>query len=79
MQNDADRMTQAGAHATHALTQIDAVAALRALDRAIVDREGDSVTLAKRHDFNAALHTRLLFGQREFATWIGKARSPWRS
>ena len=32
-----------------------------------MDCEGHSITLPKRHDLNAALHTRPLFGQDELA------------
>jgi hypothetical protein len=33
-----------------------------------VDRKDDGITLPKRNDLDAVLHTRPLFGQDEFAT-----------
>lgn len=49
------------------MAQIHAITSFCPLDRAIVDSEGDSVALAQRHNFDAALHARPLFGQREFS------------
>ena len=49
------------------MTQIDAIVALRSLDRPIVDRKGDGVAPAHRHDFDTTLHARPLLGECEFA------------
>ena len=49
------------------MAQIDAVVALRALNRPVVDCEGHGIALAERHDLSSALHARALFGQDELA------------
>jgi hypothetical protein len=57
-------VTHAGAQAADAVPEVDAVVALRASHRLVVNREGDRITLSKRNDLGAALHARL-FGQDE--------------
>ena len=49
------------------MAQVDAVAPPGAPDRPVVDREGDGVALAERHDLGAALHARALLRQHELA------------
>jgi hypothetical protein len=48
------------------MAHIDPVGPAGALDRPIVDREGDRVTLGEGYDLGAALHARPLLGEDEF-------------
>src|SRR5262245_30233568 len=63
MEDDAHGVPQARADATDAMPEVDAVGALRALDRPVVNSEGHRVALLQRHDFGPALHARSLFRQ----------------
>src|ERR1700720_1044279 len=67
MEDDAHGMAPAGAETADAMAQVDAVVALRALNRAVVNGKGHGVALAERHDLNPALHARALFGQYKLA------------
>src|SRR3569623_1741446 len=60
---DAVRVPQPRAHAADAMAQVDAIIALRAFDRPVMNREDDGIALPERHDFGAALHARPLLGQ----------------
>src|SRR5580704_7418065 len=64
---DSDRMALAGPQPADAMAQVDAIAALGALDRPVVDGEHDGVALLERHDLRPALHARPLLGQHELA------------
>ena len=71
---DAHCVTHAGAQAADAVPEVDAVVALRASHRPVVNREGDRITLSKRNDLGAALHARPLFGQDELHSREIRAR-----
>ncbi len=58
-------MTMTGPDAAHAVAQVDAIDAARALHRSAVDRENHRVALCQRHHFRARLHARPLFRQNE--------------
>jgi hypothetical protein len=59
---DADCVPHAAADAAHAVAEVHAVVALRALHRPVMHSEGHSITLPKRHDLDATLHARPLLG-----------------
>src|SRR3569623_1039874 len=63
VEDDAERVPQPRAHAADAMAQVDAIIALRAFDRPVMNREDDGIALPERHDFGAALHARPLLGQ----------------
>ena len=67
VEDDAERVAVAGAHAAHAVAHVDAVDAARALHRAVVHREDHRLALPQRHDLGARLHARALLGQHELA------------
>ena len=67
VEDDPDGVPHAGADAAHAVAEVHAVVALRALHWPVMDGEGHCITLPKRHDLGAALHARPLFGQDELA------------
>jgi len=67
VEDDPDRVPHAGADTAHAMAQVHTIVPLRTPHGAIVDREGNGIALAKRHDLDAALHARPLLGQSEFA------------
>ena len=92
VKNDAERVPAPGPDPADAVPQVHPIVALRAADRAVMDRERDSIALAKRHHLRPRLHARALLGQdelaagvvpagsdRRIATCSGKARSPYRS
>jgi Arc/MetJ family transcription regulator len=56
-----------GAQAAHAMAHIDAIAAARALHRAMMHRENDAIAAAERHDLGARLHAWALLREQEFA------------
>src|SRR5690242_5680036 len=60
-------MPLAGAHATDAMSEIDAVVPARAAHRSVMDRKHNTVALLERHDFGTGLHARPLLGEHEFA------------
>lgn len=64
---DAEREALALANFADAVAHLDAVGAARSGSRCFVDREHDRVTHPQRHDMQAGLHPRALFGQDEFA------------
>jgi len=68
VEDDPHGVPHAGTDTTYAVAQVNAVIALRSLHRPVMDGEGHSITLPKRHDFSTALHARPLFGQNELAT-----------
>ena len=74
MKDDAHRMTDAGSHATDAVSQIDAIRAARTLHGTMTDREDNGVALLEWHDFGTRLHARTLFGQHELAAGEVAAR-----
>lgn len=67
MKNDAERVPMAGANSAHAVTQVDAVVALRSLHRPIMDGEQNRIALPQGNYLDPALHPRPLFGQNELA------------
>src|SRR5262245_4146334 len=67
VENDADCMALARAYSAHAMAQVDAIHAARALHRPMMDREDHAVSLAERHNLSARLHTRSLLREHEFA------------
>src|SRR5579863_8274735 len=67
VEDDAERVTAAGAHAADAVAQIDPVDASRALDRPVVNGEQNRVALREGNHLHATLHARALLGQDEFA------------
>src|SRR5437773_9707600 len=67
MEDDADRMALARAHPAHAMTQVDARHATRALHWPMMDREDHAVSLAERYDLGTRLHARPLLCKHEFA------------
>ncbi len=86
VENAAERVTLSGNDAAHTVA-IHPVIALLALDRPIMNREGDGIALPKGYYLGTALHAWSLFGQDKLAsceigaysriaTWIGNARSP---
>ena len=68
VKDDAERLTVAGTHPAHAVTQVDAIEAARALYRSMMHREDHAVALAERHNLDARLHAGSLFREYEFAT-----------
>ena len=68
MEDDADGMAMPRTQAADTMPQVDAIRPARALHRAMMHREGYSVTLAKRNHLRSRLHTRTLFGQYKFPT-----------
>jgi hypothetical protein len=68
VKNDAERMTLSRPDPADAVPEIDAVHAATALHGAIMNREHNAITLAKRHNHRPRLHTRPLLRQYEFAT-----------
>src|SRR6185312_2560740 len=67
VKNDTERMPLARAHATDAMSEIDAVVTARAAHRSVMDRKHNTVALLERHHFGARLHARPLLGEHEFA------------
>ena len=51
VEDDPDGVPHAGSNAAHAVAEIHAIAALRPHYWAVVDCEGHSISLTKRHDF----------------------------
>ena len=68
VENDTDRITVSRPDAADAVPEIDAIRAASALHGAIMNREHNSITLAKRHNDRPRLHTRPLLRHHEFAT-----------
>ncbi|MNW66055.1 hypothetical protein D3C74_444920 [compost metagenome] len=54
--------------ATDAVAQGDPIVTAHAFDRALVDREDQTVTFLQADDLRARLHSRALLGQHELAT-----------
>jgi hypothetical protein len=52
----------------YTMSQVDAVRATRALHRAMVHREGYTVTLAKRNHLRSRLHAWALLSEYKFPT-----------
>jgi hypothetical protein len=67
MKDDAEGVAMSGTQAADAVPHVDAIEATRALDGAMMNREGHSVSLTKRNDFGSRLHARTLLGQHEFS------------
>src|SRR3954453_13643876 len=67
VKDDSDGVAHARSQSADAVPQVDAIIAVSALDRPIVDGEGNPIALAQRHHFGTALHARALFGEHEFA------------
>ncbi len=77
MKDDAQGMAVAGAQSADAMPEVDTISASGALHRAVMNREGNGVTLPKRNHFWPRLHPRTLFGEHEFPSrkilaWIGQ-------
>jgi hypothetical protein len=60
-------MAAARSDAAHAMAEIDAIDAARPGDRPMMNRENNSATLAKGHDFGARLHAWPLLRHDEFS------------
>ena len=63
VEDDPDGVPHAGSDTAYTVSEVHAVFALRALHWPMMDCEGHSITLQKRYDLGAALHTRTLLGQ----------------
>src|SRR5437660_9649899 len=68
VKDHSEGMTMTGAHAAHTMTEIYAINAARTLDRPIVHREDNAVSLAQRHYLYTRLHARPLLGHNELAS-----------
>src|ERR1700722_16646014 len=60
-------MPHSGPDTADAVPEIDAIVSFGALNRPVVDREGNGIALAQRNDLGATLHSRALLGQDELA------------
>src|SRR4051794_31701029 len=67
VEDDADRVTEAGPDPADAVAQIDPIGTARPLYRAVMHGEHHGVTLAQRNHLGTRLHSRPLLGQHEFA------------
>ena len=77
VEDDPDGVPHAGSDTAYTVSEVHAVFALRALHWPMMDCEGHSITLQKRYDLGAALHTRTLLGQDkltacEALAWLGE-------
>src|SRR6185437_16962081 len=68
MEDHADGVTAAGTQAAHAMPEVDAIGAARAMHRAVMHGERNRVSLLERNHLGARLHARTLLGQHELAT-----------
>ena len=68
VEDEPEGMPHTGTDAAYPMAEVHTVAALRALHRPVMDREGYGITLPKRHDLDAALHAGPLFSQDELST-----------
>ena len=62
VENDANGVPESGADAAYAVPEIDAIVALRSLNRPVVDGKDYRVALSQRHNLGPALHARPLLG-----------------
>src|ERR1700722_1278166 len=60
-------MAHSGPDTADAVPEIDAIVAFGALNRPVVDREGNGIALAQGNDLGTTLHPRALLGQDELA------------
>jgi hypothetical protein len=67
VEDHADGVAMTGPQSAHAMSQVHAVGAARALRWPIAHREDHAVAPSKRHHFGARLHPRPLLGQPELA------------
>jgi hypothetical protein len=68
VENDADRMTVSRPDAADAVPEIDPIRAASTVHRSIMNREHNTVTLAKRHNDRPRLQSRPLLRHHEFST-----------
>ena len=68
VENDAERMTMSRPDAADAVPEIDAIRAASARHGTMMNREHNTITLAKRHNDRPRLHSRPLLRHHEFAT-----------
>jgi len=67
VKDDAECVAPSFAKQADAVSHGDAVRAARALDGAMIDSENYGLACFKRHDLDARLHPRPLFGQYKFS------------
>src|ERR1700676_2519902 len=60
-------MPHSGPDTADAVPEIDAIVSFGALNRPVVDREGNGIALAQPNDLGTTLHPRTLLGQDELA------------
>src|SRR3989454_1789882 len=75
VEDDAERVTRAGAHAAHPVTHHGAEVAARAARGSVARREDDDLALLGRHGFAARLGARPLLDQQELAAGVVDARA----
>src|ERR1700730_17398927 len=67
MEDDTDGVPHSGPYTAARVPEIDAIVSFGALNRPVVDREGNGIALAQRNDLGTTLHPRALLGQDELA------------
>ena len=67
MEDDTDGIAHSGPDTADAVPEIDAIVSFGALNRPVVDREGNGIALAQRNDLGTTLHPWALLGQDELA------------
>src|SRR5689334_21569069 len=72
VENDAEDVPYARPHRADTMPHADAVISAEPPVRPMADREQNGIALRQRHDLDARLHARTLFGQHELAA--GKIR-----
>ena len=90
VEDDADCVARSASYTAYSVPQIDAIIALRSLDRPVVHGERNRIALVQRHHLGPALHAGPLFvstnsppvksrpgAERRIATCRGNANSPY--
>src|SRR5579884_456252 len=68
VEDDTERIAASRPHPTHSVSKIDSVVAAFPLERTVIHRKRDRISLVERHDLNTRLHARSLLGENKFSS-----------